>query len=249
MPSNTNPIRTFIVEDEPLARQGMRDYVDKTDFLVEHGVATDGLDALQQLQGGNLDVELLLLDIQMPGLSGVDLMNSLKRAPEVIFTTAHPGFAIQGFELEAIDYLLKPITYPRFFKAVLRARQKLRSEPTAHTQTVQMEPQEENKELFLRLENRIQRILINDILYVESMQNYCRVVTDTDDYLPLIPLKDIEAALPGRYFFQIHRSYLVALSKIESLEGNQIKIRDRWLPVSRRRKEELAKRWLGDKLL
>ncbi|MEM6398110.1 MAG: LytTR family DNA-binding domain-containing protein [Bacteroidota bacterium] len=240
------PIKTFIVEDEPLARKGISEYVDKTDFLIPVGQAADGLEALEKLQVQHEDVELLLLDIQMPGLSGVDLIGALKRPPEVIFTTAHPGFAVQGFELEAVDYLLKPITYPRFFKAALKAREKLRPMNTA---VPLKRPENDQQELFLRLESRIERILVEDILYVESMQNYCRVVTTSGDLLPLIPLKDIEAALPEELFFQIHRSYIVALSKIESLEGNRVRIADRWLPVSRRRKERLTDKWIKGKTL
>lgn len=240
------PIRTLIVDDEPLARQGISQYVDQTDFLTQVGQAANGFEALEKLQISDHNIELLLLDVQMPGLSGVDLMGHLKRPPEVIFTTAHPGFAVQGFELEAIDYLLKPITYPRFFKAVLKAKNKLRAQATAQASAT---PDDYDQELFIRQENRIERILVKDILYVESMQNYCRVVTTAGDFLPLIPLKDIQEALPDAHFFQIHRSYVVALSRIESLEGNQVRIADRWLPVSRRRKEELAQKWLKGGLL
>jgi len=117
-------LKTLIVDDEPLARGGLSEYVGRVDFLAEVGQAKDGMQAIALLE--RLEVDLLLLDVQMPGLSGVDLLRSLSRPPGVIFTTAHPGFAVDGFELNAIDYLLKPIPFPRFLRAVLKARERLR---------------------------------------------------------------------------------------------------------------------------
>jgi DNA-binding response OmpR family regulator len=120
-----DPIRTIIVDDEPLARTGMSDYLGRLDYLSEVGQARDGIEALNMLQDRR--VELMLLDVQMPGLSGVELLRGLRTPPLVIFTTAHPSFAVEGFELEALDYLLKPIPFPRFLQAAQRALDRLRS--------------------------------------------------------------------------------------------------------------------------
>ena len=119
----TTTLKTLIVDDEPLARTGLSEYVERVDFLTEADQARDGMEALHLIK--TLEVDLLLLDVQMPGLSGTELMRSLARPPAVIFTTAHPGFAVEGFELDALDYLLKPISFPRFLRAVLKARDKL----------------------------------------------------------------------------------------------------------------------------
>ncbi|MEM9836064.1 MAG: response regulator, partial [Bacteroidota bacterium] len=181
-------LKTLIVDDEPLARTGISDYVQRIDFLEEVGQARDGMEALEQLT--TLDVDLVFLDVQMPGLNGVDLVRSLQRPPAIIFTTAHPGFALEGFELDAIDYLLKPIPFPRFLKASLKARNRLikQDNPTAPATPDQPLISLQTKDIFIREEGRIERLLIADILYAESMQNYCRIITRHGSHLPLLPL-------------------------------------------------------------
>ena len=244
-------IRVMIVDDEPLARQGMSDYVARVDFLTETGQARTGMEAIARLD--DMEVDLLLLDVQMPGLSGVELMESLRKPPAVIFTTAHPGFAVAGFELNAVDYLLKPIAFPRFLKAALKARDRL-SAPTGGTLPHSTAPASAPKtlaeqDLFVREEGRVERIATADILYAESMQNYCRIHTTGESYLPLLPLRELEDALPEEYFFRIHRSYIVRLSAVEAIDGHQVRIGDKLLPVSRANREELRRRLFGGRLL
>lgn len=238
------PFKLVIVDDEPLARKGLSEYVGRINFLTEVGQAKDGLEALSLLE--NQEVDLLLLDVQMPGLSGVDFLRSLPRPPAVVFTTAHPGFAVDGFDLNAIDYLLKPIPFPRFLRAMLKVRDRLNPEVIS-SPTPQLPPPVED--LFIREEGRVERLLLADILYAESMQNYCRIHTTDGSYLPLLPLKELRKALPEEDFFQIHRSYLVNLKAVDAIVGHQVRIGDALLPVSRPNRDTLEKRLLGGRLL
>ncbi len=235
------PLRTLIVDDEPLAREGISSYVARTDLLTEVGQARSGMEAFKLLE--DREIDLLLLDIQMPGLSGTELIRALRNPPAVIFTTAHPDFAMDGFDLNAVDYLLKPIAFPRFLRAVLKARRIIEGveEPT------QAAP-EQPDDLFLKVDGKLERIAPLGILYAESMQNYCRIFTDKDSYLPLLPLKELLEALPQKHFFQIHRTCVVQLGAIAAIDGNQVRAGGRLLPVSRSRKADLLKAIGGDHL-
>ncbi len=234
-------LSTLIVDDEPLARGGLSEFVARVDFLTEAGQCRSGMDALSFLQ--RQPVDLLLLDVQMPGLNGTDLVRALPEPPAVIFTTAHPSFAVEGFELHAVDYLLKPIGFPRFLRAVLRAREQIApaSAPSS--------PALEETDIFIREDGRVTRLRTAHILYAEAMQNYCRIHTTQGNFLPLLPLSQLLSSLPGDRFTQIHRSYLVNLDRVDGVEGNQVRIGDKRLPISRSKREEVMERLLGDRLL
>ncbi len=234
-------ITTLTVDDEPLARSGMRDFVRQVEFLEDVGECRNGMEALSFLE--QRPVDLLLLDVQMPGLSGTDLVRTLQRPPAVIFTTAHPSFAVEGFELEAVDYLLKPIGFARFLRAVL----KVRKGTAPAVAPPALPPAEED--IFIREDGRVTRIRTGDILYAEAMQNYCRIHTTGASYLPLLPLSQLLDSLPQEDFVQIHRSYLVNLQRVDGVDGNQLRIGNQLLPVSRSRREAVFGRLLGDRLL
>ncbi len=242
-------LRTLIVDDEPLARAGISDFVAQTDFLREIGQAKNGLEALEIIGRGGVD--LLLLDIQMPGLSGTELIRSLHRPPAVIFTTAHPSFAVEGFELDAVDYLLKPIAFPRFLRAVLKARSQLLPAPDnfpALPAALPL-PGPAPADIFIREEGRVERILTAEIRYAEAMQNYCRIHTGSGHYLPLLPLTQLLESLPAADFIQIHRSYLVNIHRVDAIVGNQVRIGDTLLPISRNKREEVREKLVGGRLL
>lgn len=223
-------MRTLIVDDEPLARAGLQDYVDQLDFLALVGTAADGLQALDLLN--TLSVDLLLLDIEMPQLGGLDLLRSLSKPPLVIVTTAYEQFALEGFKLAVLDYLVKPITFPRFLKACLRAREQYElrqvSPPLASNQ--------ERKELdsiFVKAEGRLERIRFTELLYVESMQNYVQLHTERGRFTVLQPLKELREQLPGSQFLQVHRSFIVQLAKVDTVDGHRLLIDNQAIPVSR----------------
>ncbi|MEM7575613.1 MAG: LytTR family DNA-binding domain-containing protein [Bacteroidota bacterium] len=240
-----SPIRTLIVDDEPLAREGISAYLHQLDFLKEIGQAKNGLEAMQLLQAADPVCELLLLDIQMPGLSGTELVETLAQPPAVVFTTAHPSFAVQGFELNALDYLLKPITFPRFLKAMLKVQRQLRPLNNSIPPTTTRTEKQQESAIFIRVEGRIEKVLHRDIYYIESLQNYCRIITSAGPLLPLISLKELLAQLPAEDFIQTHRSYLVRLSAISAIEGQQVRVNQDLVPVSRSRRVVVEQAWMG----
>lgn len=240
-------LRTLIVDDEPLARAGMSDYVSRLDWLEETGQAANGLVALELLQKSSVD--LLLLDIQMPGLSGLDLLRSLSKPPAVILTTAHPDFAVESFELDVVDYLLKPIAFARFLKAVLRARERL-TEPTSTAPSpTNSAPAASPEPLYIKHNGRVEKVDPAAVLYVESLENYCQIHTGTGTITALLALKDLLAALPADDFLQVHRSYVVNLRRVSASEGNQLVIGQARVPVSRSRRAEVQERIFGGRLL
>ena len=236
-------IRTLIVDDEPLARSGMSDYVGRLEWLAEVGQAANGLAALDFLR--HTPVDLLLLDVQMPGLSGLDLVRSLTQPPAVVLTTAHPDFAVESFELDVVDYLLKPVSFARFLKAALRVRERFeevsRSAPPVPTPAPAAAPEP----VFIKHDGRLEKVDPATIYYAESMENYCLIYTTKGKITALLALKDLLAALPADCFLQVHRSYIVNATWVTALEGNQLILNEAYVPVSRSRRAEVEGRIFG----
>lgn len=232
-------INCIVIDDEPLARKGMEEYVREVDFLHLLGSFENPLRAMDRLAAG--DVQLIFLDIQMPKLSGLDFMRAQPRIPPVIFTTAFPQYALEGFELNALDYLVKPVAFDRFYKAVLRAREyyELRDQ--------NLKPA--NQDFFIKADGRLMRISLQDILYAEALQNYVVIQTGTHRYITYLTFKSVEEFLPADMFIRIHKSYLVAASHIDSIEGNIVRIGTHSLPISRTLKDEVMERLLKGKFL
>ena len=176
------------------------------------------LKASELLSRGN--VQLLFLDIQMPKITGVDFFKTLKHAPPVIFTTAYPQYALEGFDLNALDYLVKPISFERFLKAALKAKEFY--EIRKHNE----EAATENKEgyFFIKSDNKLVKILFDDILFAEALQNYVTIHTADKKYITYLTFKSVEEYLPADRFIKTHKSYIVSAAKINSIEGNDIRI-------------------------
>lgn len=230
-------IRCAITDDEPQARKGLRGYVEQIPFLELAGVCENAMDLNELLRAQ--EVDLLFLDIEMPYISGIDLLKSLPRPPKVIFTTAFEQYALKGFELEAVDYLLKPISFERFLKAVNRARGILSPQTTA--------PAADH--LFIRADDKFIRIEWADILYVEGMENYVRIHTAGGMFITHATLKSVLEHLPDPPFLQIHKSYIVNAAKITGIEGNLIELGKVQVPLSRTLRESVLERLLRDRLL
>lgn len=230
-------IRCVITDDEPQARKGLRGYVEQIPFLELAGVCENAMDLNELLR--TRETDLLFLDIEMPYINGIDLLKSLARPPKVIFTTAFEQYALKGFELEAVDYLLKPITFERFLKAVNRAHDLLASQNTV--------PQADH--LFIRTDDKFVRIQWNDILYVEGMENYVRIHTVQGMHITHATLKSVLGHLPYPPFIQTHKSYIVNSAKITGIEGNVIELGKVQVPLSRTLREAVLERLLRDRLL
>lgn len=237
-------LQTLIIDDEPLAREGLADYVRQVDFLTLAGQAEDPIAALSLMDEKTVD--LLLLDIQMPRLNGLDFLRTLSNPPLVILTTAYPSFALEGYQLAVLDYLVKPITFQRFFQAALRAKQQyelLRKSPAAPG------PKNAPGHFFVKADGKVKKISFDELLYAESMQNYVHLYTQSGRVTALLPLKQVEAELPAADFCRVHKSFVANLRAVTALDGRQLVIGETRIPVSRQRWEEVEKRVLGDRLL
>lgn len=226
-------IRTIIVDDEPLALQLVEGYVTKTPGLELAGKFESPLDAVEFLN--NNKVDLIFLDIQMPDLTGIEFARSLQYNQKIIFTTAYPNYAVEGFRLDAVDYLLKPFSYEEFLKGVNKAVKLIKMENNALNQV-----ESNNEFLFLKSEYKIKRIDFDDILYIEGLKDYIKVYVQNDPkpILSLTSLKLIESKLPDTRFMRVHRSFIVNLRKINTIERSRIIFGKAYIPVSDQYKEK-----------
>jgi len=228
-------LNCLIVDDEPLAREGIADYVSRTPFLGEVGRCADAEAALAVLEAG--EVDLMLLDIHMPGLTGLDLLKSLRQPPLVILTTAYPSYALEGYALDVLDYLVKPITYPRFLQAAQKAREQFQLRQQARGPV--NEPQKDH--FFVKVDHRYEKIRLAEIRYVEGLQNYVALHTTRGRFITLMTLKKLEEALPTKDFLRIHKSYLVSLPQVDAVAGNEVFVGEDRLPVGRAYREEVQR--------
>lgn len=238
-------IKCVIIDDEPLAREGIASYVREMDFL--HLVATC-VNPLEMVKlSGEHHIDLIFLDIQMPKMNGIDFLKIVQKPPMVIITTAFPSYALEGFQLNVLDYLLKPITFDRFFKAVNKAKdyhQLVTKAADAGTGTLN----ETTDYFFIKCGNKYEKIHFDDILFVEGMQNYVTIYTRKGKYVTLLYLKNLEQNLDNRSFIRIHKSYIVSINKIEGIEANEIFIQSHRIPISRNYREQVINEVVMSKL-
>jgi len=236
-------INCVIIDDEPLAREGMSNYVREVDFLKLVGVCENPLELTRLLDQQSVD--LIFLDIQMPKMNGLDFLKMVQHPPIVIITTAYPTYAIEGFQLNVLDYLLKPITFDRFFKSVTKAKDYYHL-ITRSTTSANDDPAADY--FFIRCGSKYEKIYFNQILYVEGMQNYITIYTEKGKFVTLLYLKNLEESLDSKAFIRVHKSYIVSIDKIEGIEGNEIFIQGNRIPMSRNYREEVIKRVVAGNL-
>jgi two-component system, LytTR family, response regulator len=217
----------IIIEDEPLALEKTKDFVNKVPFLQLSGTFDNALTGLAYLN--NNKVDLLFLDINMDELTGIELLESSKIDSQVIITTAYQEYALKGYELHITDYLLKPFTFNRFLQAVNKAQENL----------VRHASESKPEFIFVKTENRLEKIMLNDIVYIEGMRDYRRIhtINKNSKVMTLQNFSDLEILIPSSIVCRVHKSYMVALSKIENIERSRIKIADQLIPISETYKE------------
>lgn len=235
---SANKLRCVIIDDEPLARQLIESHCRQIGNIEIVASCKSALDAFQVLHDGP-SIDFMFLDIQMPGITGLSFLKSLKEPPKVIFTTAYTDHAVEAFELEALDYLVKPITFERFFKAVQRASGKPAIAATAMVPAV--DPVGPDA-IFLKVNRRLLRFELQEIKYIESLGDYVKVFTDHGMEVCYTTLNKLEELLPAKLFLRVHRSYMISLKRISFLEGNFVKIGDTDVPIGQTYKEALMKR-------
>lgn len=228
----------LIVDDEQLARKLLEGFVDKVPGLVLKGMCKNPLEAMEILQNEHIDI--LLLDIQMPELTGVEFLKTLTDKPTTIFTTAYSEYAIEGYQLDVIDYLVKPFSLERFLQAINKAIGHIDLKRKA---TVSGDGKSGQKEfLLLHADHKIYKVRLEDIQYIEGLKEYVSYFTKEKRIIVLQSLKSIEESLPKDQFIRIHRSYIVPIDKIKTLDGNQVQIGDKLIPIGRSYKEEVLKK-------
>lgn len=213
-------IQCIVIEDEPLALKKLVGFIDKIDYLKISRTFDNAIEAISYLKTNTVDI--IFLDIQMEDFSGIQFLESVKQRPKVIVTTAYDKYAIQGYELDVADYLLKPIAFERFIQAVEKVSNTI--SPIFNRPA--------NDFIFVKTEYRHEKIKVSDILYIQGMSEYLRIVTKDKKIMTLQNFKAIQEVLPEDSFVRVHKSYIVAIDKIESIERNRIKIKEMTIPVS-----------------
>ncbi|HDP76043.1 MAG TPA: response regulator transcription factor [Bacteroidales bacterium] len=224
----------MLVDDDEMSRRLIEDYASRVDFINLVRTFSNPIDALSFLQNQNDDVHLVFLDIEMPEMSGIDFLETSSSKPQVVIISSKEKYALKAFDYSVTDYLLKPITFPRFFKAVSRAYERynqLRS------------PFDDDREIFIKKNNTLVRIRYGDILWIEAMENYVIIVTSHERFTIHLTMKSIENQLPSVRFKRVHRSFIVNVGKIETIEDNVISIRSnevrKAIPIGKSYRESL----------
>jgi DNA-binding LytR/AlgR family response regulator len=235
-------IRCLIVDDEPLALHILEDYISKVPFMELIKSTTNPIEALTLVQEGNID--LVFLDVQMPELTGIQFLRIANGKTKVILTTAYPQYALEGYELDVVDYLLKPIAFDRFFKAAQKAQGILQpSRQAPVTEPAQVQPQNDfmSDFIFVKSEHKIQKVYLHQILFIEGLKDYISIFTTAERIITLQNMKKMEDTLPEKHFIRVHKSYIVALNKIDSIERSRIRIGDKIIPIGDTYREEFFK--------
>jgi len=237
---DTRPIRCVIVDDEPLAVALLADYVSKTQGLQVVLRTTHVLEALEAVQADKAD--LLFLDIQMPELTGIQLMKIIKDKCKVILITAYAQYALEGYEHDVVDYLLKPVTLDRFMIAVGKAKSRLGEGTIRVAENERPEPIKVVDHLFIKTEYRIQRVDLASIDYIEALRDYVAIHTNAGKILTLESMKQMEASLPEDRFIRIHKSYIINRNRIDFIERGRIVIGTAYLPIGDTYKEKVREK-------
>ena len=223
-------ITCYIIDDEPLAQEILEEYISKVPFLELKGSFMSPLEATAQIKEDNPD--LLFLDINMPDLDGLSFIPLLNPKPMIILTTAYDQYALKAFELEVKDYLLKPFSFERFYKSVIRLYQKQNTKQQPEKPEIKSDAPNGADFIFLKVGHKIQKLAIDEIIYIEGMKDYLRIHTAKEKIMTLQNFARLEELLPATKFARVHRSFMVAIDKIDHIEKKRIKIGDQILPIS-----------------
>lgn len=237
-------LKCAIIDDEFLARKYLKDYISKLPMLELVGDFNSPLKAMELIKSGGVD--LIFLDIQMPDITGIEFLKTMDKAPHVVLTTAYEEYALEGYELNVADYLLKPFSFERFLKAVNKVQElaeknlKVQSE-TSNPGLANQKPQLKEDHLIIRADRKLYKINYEDLIYIEGQKAYVTFHTKKKNITALASLKELEEQLPTSFFIRIHKSYIVSIHEIETLEGNQVEIGGLRLPVSKSYKPAVEK--------
>ncbi|MCE7992486.1 MAG: response regulator transcription factor [Roseivirga sp.] len=230
-------IRCLLVDDEPLALDLLEGYVNDTPFLTLVAKCSNAISAIEKMD--EEDVDLIFTDIQMPNLSGMEFSKMiLNQGAKIIFTTAFEGFALESYKVNAVDYLVKPISYPEFFSAANKAKKQISSQSTPTKGTSQDEDY-----IFVKSEYKLIKIVLKDLIYVEGLKDYLKFYTVNSEkpIMSLKSMKSLEEELPGKDFMRVHRSFMVNLKKVTTIDRSRIVFGNKYIPVSEKHKDAFQK--------
>lgn len=240
----------LIIDDEPVARQGLQEYVAQTGYLELVASCENVLKASVVLNEHGVD--LLYLDIHMPKVSGIEFLRSLRNPPMTILTTAYSEYAVEGYSLDVIDYLMKPITFERFLRATQKAAEVWQLRRTAQQQFLgspgDANPHQVPEFFFVKCDNRYEKVFFREVCYIEALQNYVVIYTIDKKLITYLTLSGIEAQLPKDQFLKVHKSFIISVAAIRSIDGNEILIGTARIPISRNLKDDVMARILGNNL-
>jgi DNA-binding LytR/AlgR family response regulator len=234
-------LNCLIIDDEPFARKGLEEHVREIDFLNCVASCENPLKAATHLNEGKID--LMYLDIQMPKINGIDFLKTLKNPPLTIFTTAFSDYALEGYSLDVIDYLLKPITFERFLKASQKAFEFFQLKDRTDVSTISVEDY-----FFVRCDRKFEKVFFREVSYVEGMQNYAVIHVGDRKLITYITLASLENQLPGDQFLKVHKSFLINVPHVKAIEGDEIIMENARVPISRSLREQVVQRILGNQL-
>lgn len=229
-------IKCIITDDEPLARKGLRSYIEKISFLSLIGEYEDAIQLNTALK--TLQPDLVFLDIEMPEMTGIELLTNIVNPPKVIIVSAYEQYALKGYEFDVVDYLLKPVSFDRFLKSVNRVHDALEKEQKGNTDYI-----------FVKSDKQLKKLLFKDILFLESMENYVIIQTATSREIVYSTLKLIVESLPPNIFQQTHRSYIVNIDRVIAIEGNLLNINSHKIPVARNFRDKVYNLILNNRLI
>ena len=235
-------LKCIIIEDEPIARKVLQEFIEEIDYLELKGSAENPLKAMPLLDGH--DIDIIFLDINMPKINGIDFLKSYKTNARIIITTAYPVYAVEAYGLDVLDYLVKPVSFERFLKACNKVKELSDLKSTSSLNTAKS-----HDHFFIKCENQIEKVFYNDLLYAEAMMNYVMLYTTTKKMMVYITMKGLEEQLPVENFIKVHKSFIVNIGKIKSIEGNILHVGNEKIAVSQNLREKVINQIIQDKMI
>jgi len=235
-------LKCIIVDDEPIARKIIKEFIDEIDFLEFSGQAENPLKALTLLNENRIDI--IFLDINMPKINGIDFLKTSKTKAIIIMTTAYPEYAVEAYGLDVLDYLVKPIAFERFLKACNKAKEMKELKTTSIIQA-----NKTNDYFFIKFDSQIDKIFYDDLIYAEAMLNYVMLYTHSKKRMVYVTIKGLEEQLPSDIFIKVHKSFIVNMNKIKSIEGNTLDVGISKITISQNLKEKVFNEIVKDKMI
>jgi DNA-binding LytR/AlgR family response regulator len=235
-------LKCIIIDDEPVARKVLQEFIEEIGYLELIGQAENPLKAMSIINDN--DIDLIFLDINMPKINGIEFLKNSKLNAGIIMTTAYADYAVEAFGLEVLDYLIKPIPFERFLKACNKAKAAGKLKLIATSQTVQR-----NDYFFIKCNSQIEKVLYDDFIYAEAMLNYVMLYTHSKKLMVYVTIKNLEEQLPQEIFIKVHKSFIVNLNKVKSIEGNILDMGNEKIPISQNLREKVIAKILKDKMV